>query len=265
MSSARTSSTLRRLATGLATTAVVLATAIPAFAELPPPVDSEALRADAVAQAQEVQNSIPGIGMSGPVITFNQPFVQQIDIQVVASPNATADNVKQTATDNADVSQNANADVAYATTGAGGIAFTGPAVAGNLAIVQQINIQIVAGWIPSDGVSQTAGNNATVGQDTTAQAGDASAAGLGSVGVSGSAIGLSTELVQQRNIQVFVGAAPNATGSSEQTSTNDRTVGQESLAQSGTADSLGGDISMSGAAQNILFDVGSQSNTQLNW
>jgi hypothetical protein len=266
MNSARTGKALRRLATGIAASALVLVTALPAFAEpMPPAVDVDALRADAAAQVAATQANIGGVGLSGPVVTFNEPFVQQIDIKVVASPNATPDNVKQTATDNAAVDQSTTAVPGQATATNGGVALTGPVIAGNIAIVQQINIQIVAGWIPSDGVTQTAGNNAAVGQDTTAQAGDASASGLGAAGVSGGATAISTDVVHQRNIQVFVGADPNATGSSEQVVGNDATVGQTSLAQSGTVDSVGGGIAISGAAKDLLFEVGTQTNTQLNW
>ena len=78
-----------------------------------------------------------GTSISGPAITFTNRVVVPINIQVDPFGTAT-----QSATNTATVNQDVLAVSGSASGTNGGVAVSGPAVAGAIAVVTQINVQI---------------------------------------------------------------------------------------------------------------------------
>ena len=234
-----TRSTGRRLAAIVASLALLAATALPAVAVEPPPVDGAALTAAALEQAEAIKATIPGVGLAGPVVTFNEQIVVPVNVQVVASPNATADNVSQTAQNAANVDQGTSAQSGTASGESLGVAISGPAVAGSIAVVTQLNIQVIAGWVPEGGVSQDATNAAVVSQETSAASGDA-AASDGGLAISGVPVALSTAGVNQENVQIFVGEDPESTIGVAQVGENAADVTLTHDAATGPTEASGG-------------------------
>src|SRR5581483_8091691 len=200
--------------------------------------------------------------LAGPAIATNVRVVNQMNVQNVAGPAAMQGNVTQDATNTADVDQFSLAVSGDATATNGGLAATGSARAMSIVIVQQLNVQVVAGWAPSDGVSQTASNTADVGQTTVAVSGDATADGGGSSAASGQAQAVSVTVVQQRNIQVYVGR-PDVEGSVEQTAANAFSGSQLSGAITGDASATSGSQASTGDAGSMTQQQTQQTSFQI--
>ena len=215
------------------------ATVLPALAAEPPITDVEAIKANALAQADSIKAGIPGFGVGGPVVTLDEAIVVPINVQVIASPNVTADNAQQAATNSATVAPNVEAQSGPTAASGTGIAISGPAVAGAILVATQINIQVIAGWVPTGGVAQDASNDLDVVQDVLAASGPAAANGSGTA-ISGTPIALSIALVDQGNVQVFLGTDPDATGSVEQEGANAADLDLEQDAATGEALTSGG-------------------------
>ena len=150
---------VQRLAALGAAALLSAASVLPALAADPPITDTTVIRANAIAQADSITAGLPGVGVAGPVVTLDEAIVVPITIQVIASPNATADNAQQTATNDSTVAQNVEARSGPTAASGLGIAFSGPAVAGTILIATQINVQVIAGWVPTGGVAQDASND----------------------------------------------------------------------------------------------------------
>ena len=117
---------------------------------------------------------------------------------------------------------------------AGGIA--GPALTFDTAVVNQINVQVIAGdQETQDNSSQTAYNEANIDQTNIAVSGDASASD-GGTAMSGRAIAGSFAHVLQLNVQVIAGFGCAVT----QEASNVVDLDQEAVALSGDASATGG-------------------------
>ena len=250
----------------LLTLLLFLALATPAFAEGQTATDSAQLSDVTLAKVGEAKAVAQGVAVAGPARALSKAIVQQINVQVVAGPKETRSNSTQTATNEANVNQTTLAASGDATGADGGVALTGSATAGSLAIVHQINIQIIAGWAPSGGVTQTASNTADVDQTTVAASGSADASGDGSVARSGDASALSVTRVHQKNIQIYVGRKPFVTdGPVVQTATNSLSVDQTTLALTGDAVAADHGVASTGDARARAFALAKQTNRQLAW
>jgi hypothetical protein len=216
-----------------------------------------------VAQADEsntqtvtqAEAEMPGTGNSGPAMAFNRETVIQKNIQVIAGDAETKANSTQTASNDAAVTQAAGAASGDASGTNGGIAVSGAAFAGNIAVVHQMNIQVIAGR--GCDVDQVASNTAEVDQTALAVSGDASADGAGSQAQSGNASAINVDVVRQRNVQIYV---CRGDGTGQQVAGNILQDAQTSLAVSGDAVAGEGGDSSTG---NASSDISSQT-TQVN-
>jgi hypothetical protein len=140
----------------------------------------------------------PGVAVRGPEIEFTTSVVVPINVQVDPFGNAT-----QTAQNTSSVSQSAQAQAGMATATNGGVAVSGPAIAGAISVITQINVQVNACPNTSTHIVQTALNSATLNQAAIARSGDATANGPGSFAMSGAARSIAVSTINQRNIQVY--------------------------------------------------------------
>jgi hypothetical protein len=205
-----------------------------------------------------------GVAVPGPAIAWDLPIVTQNNIQVVAGPPETQANSTQTATNNVDIEQMTGAMTGDATSTDCGTAITGGAMAGSLVVVHQLNVQIIAGVVPTGGVTQDASNDADIGQMTLAGSGDGAADGSGTVVKTGTAHGFTYTLVLQKNIQVYVGKGNTSPeGSAEQIAAN--VAGVEQSAGAITGEALGTDDSTAttGDAKAKLVEKVRQTNRQI--
>jgi hypothetical protein len=129
----------------------------------------------------------------------------------------------------------------------GGVATSGPATATSLAVVLQLNIQVITGFAPADGVTQTASNEVDLDQDTAAVSGNTDADGSGSTATSGGATSNNSAYIGQVNVQVYSGTY-GASGAISQQAANTIAAAQGTAAQSGTATASDGGTSETGAA-----------------
>jgi hypothetical protein len=188
-------------------------------------------------------------------MAFNREIVIQKNIQVVAGDAETEANSTQTAANEATINQVAGAASGDASGTNGGIAMSGAAFAGNIAVVHQMNIQVIAGR--GCDVDQVASNTAEVDQTALAVSGEASADDAGSQAQSGNARAINVDVVRQRNVQIYV---CRGDGTGQQVATNTLQDAQTSLAVSGDAVAGdGGDSSTGDASSNI-----SSQTTQVN-
>jgi hypothetical protein len=199
--------------------------------------------------------------MAGSAVAFSKPIVHQMNIQVVAVVDG-EENTSQTASNNVDITQTTGAMAGNATSTDCGAASTGSAVAGSLVVVHQLNIQVIAGYVPAGGVSQDASNDAQIDQTTLAGSGNALADGNGTTVRTGNAGGMSYAFVFQRNIQIYVGTQPGL-GSSEQSAANQALIDQTVAAATGEASGASDSESTSGNAKARAVDRIRQQNTQI--
>jgi len=252
---------LRLLAAALFATVTYLAAGPGVPAAFADGSNTETGASTSVQQQGTATASDGGVALAGPAIETNVRVVNQMNVQNVAGPAAMQGNVTQDATNTADVDQFSLA-VSGDATATDGLAATGSARAMSIVIVQQLNVQVVAGWAPSDGVSQTASNTADVGQTTVAVSGDAAADGGGSSAASGQAQAVSVTVVQQRNIQVYVGR-PDVEGSVEQTAANAFSGSQLSGAITGDASATSGSQASTGDAGSMTQQQTQQTSFQI--
>ena len=252
---------LRLLAAALFATVTYLAAGPGVPAAFADGSNTETGASTSVQQQGTATASDGGVALAGPAIATNVRVVNQMNVQNVAGPAAMQGNVTQDATNTADVDQFSLA-VSGDATATDGLAATGSARAMSIVIVQQLNVQVVAGWAPSDGVSQTASNTADVGQTTVAVSGDAAADGGGSSAASGQAQAVSVTVVQQRNIQVYVGR-PDVEGSVEQTAANAFSGSQLSGAITGDASATSGSQASTGDAGSMTQQQTQQTSFQI--
>ena len=148
--------------------------------------------------------------------------------------------------------------IGMATSSSGGVAVPGAAVAVNVPVVVQGNIQVDVSGNPNN--VQNATNNADIDQNTVAASGDPTASN-GGIAVTGTAIAVSTAVVSQWNIQMIMGGTP--AGGVTQNATNDAAVGQDTAGASGNSTaSGGGSTATSGAATATNSAMVTQLNTQ---
>lgn len=181
----------------------------------------------------------PGMAWSGAANAFGKTYVFQRNVQIIGGNQATRDNSTQTATNVVIVDQENVAVSGDTTATNGGLARSGTATAGSVAVVTQMNIQIIAGRNCS--VDQVASNYADISQTAVAVSGDASADGAGSHATTGNAMAMNTGFVYQRNLQVYVcTGSPGSTGGGQQYSVNNGTLQQTAVGVSGDASAAGG-------------------------
>jgi hypothetical protein len=129
-----------------------------------------------------------------------------------------------------------------------------------------LNIQIITGFVPVAGVTQTASNNADIDQTTVAASGNADASGTGSTANSGTASASNSAYVGQINIQMYAGGYGNdSSGAVTQTASNDAAADQTTGAGSGTATATDGGQSTSGDAAAQAQDTINQLTWQFNY
>jgi pilus assembly protein FimV len=167
------------------------------------------------------------VAVSGGSTSSTTALIQQLNIQIIqGTPNPVAP-VSQSASNSATVAQSSGATTgqaavspgsapaagtaAAATTTTGNTATTGSAIAAALAIIQQINIQIITGLAGSSAASQVAENVVVVNQDSSAQSGNAAAAGSGT-GTTGTPSALANAQIDQKSIQLYTGDTAILTG-----------------------------------------------------
>jgi hypothetical protein len=236
----------RKIGVSLAGIAVVLALAMPgsAWAE-----QTESSTQTVTGTVTEIVGDANGDGaIAGPAIAFNTPIIIQHNVQVDTTGDP--DNT-QTATNTAVVNQDTAAGSGSATTSGGGTATTGAAMAVSTAVVLQINIQVIAGFVPDGGVTQTASNDAEVDQTTAALSGDASGDGSGSSASSGNASASNSAHIGQINVQIYAGSyndVSDAAGQITQEAMNSASTEQATAAASGTATATDGADATTGGA-----------------
>jgi hypothetical protein len=227
--------------------------------------DSNATNTESVAQTRLEERGIDtssggGVAVAGPAVTFDHAVVTQKNVQVVAGgPDAEA-NATQTATNDATVNQTTAAATGDATATDGGAARSGRAVAGSLAIVHQLNVQVIACPNGTEPIEQTASNEADINQLSAAASGEATADGDGSA-TTGSASAVGRAMVRQRNIQVYVCGGDDGGGGS-QTASNVADIGQSTVAASGDSDATDGGSADSGDTRASATAKATQSNRQ---
>ena len=150
-----------------------------------------------VAASGDATASGGGTASTGNAVASSVSVVHQMNIQVVAG-NGTC-TVAQTATNTANVSQDALAVSGNASASGGGSASSGDATARNRSVIQQKNVQIYVCKGSSTG-TQTAANTAGVTQDTAALTGNA-AASSGGTADTGDATSTADSRIKQRNAQ----------------------------------------------------------------
>jgi hypothetical protein len=211
--------------------------------------------------ANQIIGDASGNGIAGPAIAFNNPIVIQHNIQVDTTDNPNND---QNAANDATIGQNTTAASGDASGINGGTATSGAATAISTAIVLQLNIQIITGFTPAEGVTQNASNVADVDQDTVAASGTSSADGAGSTATSGNATANNSAYLSQVNVQVYSGTPMGVdnSGTVTQTAANGGTAAQETGAGTGTATAADGSTATSGSARAYVEALISQYNWQ---
>lgn len=226
-------------------------------------LDSRSAQADAESTRNVIKNKVEEIGTAagvgaatGQALAFNGVVLPQIDVQVIAGDDYTKENSTQTATNTANIEQNAIAGSGDATASDGGTATSGSATAANLVLGLQYNIQVIAG--NGCAVDQTASNTLNLTQDAAAISGDAEASNGGNAST-GDASAVNAALIKQGNVQVYT-CRNGGTGS--QTAENFADFNQTTGAMSGNASADGGEAS-TGDARGFSGLKSWQSNVQI--
>jgi hypothetical protein len=139
-----------------------------------------------------------GVGIPGPEIEFTVGIVVPVNVQVDPFGNAT-----QTAQNSAALNQTAQAQAGTASASNGGVAVSGPAIAGAIGVITQVNVQVNACPFSTTQITQTALNAAALNQASLARSGNAAASGVGSVAISGPATSIAVATIHQRNVQIY--------------------------------------------------------------
>jgi hypothetical protein len=195
-----------------------------------------------------------GIGIAGPAIALNiPPVVVQQNVQVDVSGNP---NNVQHATNNATINQGTGAAAGNASGTNGGMAMSGSAMSSTMAVVLQINVQLIAGDTPAGGVTQNAGNDTTIDQMTLSGSGNSSANGSGSTSSSGAASASNAAVVSQVNTQVYAGPLSlGSAGTATQNVANSASIGQNLTSASGTTSAAGSSHATSGAVMGNMSQM----------
>jgi hypothetical protein len=205
-------------------------------------------------------SSSGGVAVPGPAIAVNVPVVVQGNVQVDTTGNP---NNVQNATNDAMVGQNTTAASGNPTATNSGVATSGASVAVSMAVVTQMNIQVITGGTPAGGVTQNATNDAGVGQDTATASGNTNASGGGSTATSGAAMATTSAMVTQVNTQMYIGSMGiDTTGSVQQDLQNSAGVGQANGAATGATSAMGSSTATSGSAQSLVNTIIQQTGAQ---
>jgi hypothetical protein len=234
-------------------------------------VPVEVASADANNQQNVVQEEIEvpgdavssgGVANAGSAMTQAVAVVRQLNVQVAAGDLEALANSSQTATNTAGVTQTVVA-VAGDATATGGTATTGYAISGAMAVVLQLNIQIMALLSPECVVTQVASNDANVDQTAAAISGEATAAGANSEASSGNARAWARQFSLQRNVQIYVCTGRNLGIPGNQEASNSLGAGQTAAAISGNASALTGSGAATGNTRAWSSDLQRQVNGQI--
>ena len=237
--------------------------AAPAAADGQSGTDTANVKQATLAETGNAAANARSAALAGAAAALGQVQIHQVNVQVIATPNNSNDTSSQTATNTATANQTTAAQSGDATSSDGSIAQTGNATAHSLTIINQINIQVIAGYTPAGGVHQTASNDATVDQTTVAQSGDATASD-GSTARSGDADASSVAVIQQKNFQLYVGKGPSSSDDPvTQDASNTATVDQMTGAFTGAAQASGGSEAISGDAKAKAKAIVDQVNSQI--
>jgi hypothetical protein len=209
--------------------------------------------------SSETGGTATGNAVAGPAMTMDQAQVHQLNIQVIAGDDATKANSTQTASNEANITQDDDAASGSATGSGAGTAQSGSALARSRALVLQLNIQVIAGVGCS--VTQTASNVANIDQSAAAVSGTATASDAATA-QSGDARATNSAAVVQKNVQVYKCSKPS-TGS--QTASNTADITQGTGAMSGSASASGGSSAASGDAAGANTQSQFQSNHQFSF
>jgi hypothetical protein len=205
----------------------------------------------------QAQGGSSGGGVAGPAITFNIAPKSQVNVGVIAGDDYTKENSSQTASNSTDVGQIALAKTGDASASGGGSATSGPAIAGNISITQQANIQVIAGAGCS--AHQAAANSHNLAQGAAASSGDATA-GNGGKARSGAASALNIDVTRQNNIQVYTCIGGNTVA--HQGSLNASGTGQLGASLGADADASGGGNVVTGDTTTLNLSKLRQTNRQ---
>jgi hypothetical protein len=227
--------------------------------------DSNKTNAKSIVQMKLAQKGIAtssggGVAATGPAIAFNIEAVPQINVQVVAGGPQTEAVSTQNATNNLTGTQT-TAAISGDSNANGGVATSGPAIAGSIVVGAQINVQVIACMNATGPIDQTASNDANVDQMTGAASGDATANGAGSDAHSGAAAAISVAVVRQRNVQVYR-CQNGGGGTSSQMAANIAAAAQMAAGVSGNANASGGGSATTGKAKAGSVSKSNQSNSQ---
>lgn len=251
----------RRLAGALVLLTSVLALGLPGSAwaaateSNTQTINSSSISVPGVATSGGGGIAVPGVAMAMEM----PPIVLQGNIQVDTTGNA---NNVQDATNELTVDQQTVAAAGDATATNGGTATSGTATATSMAIVMQMNVQVITGFAPSDGVTQTASNVGDIDQTTVAASGDTDADGGGSVASSGNAGAGSTTVLNQSNVQTYAGSGSDTAGAVQMSAANTAATAQEIIAATGIASAAGGASATTGNATNTASTTVDQENNQ---
>jgi hypothetical protein len=173
-----------------------------------------------------------GNAIVGTTTTYSHAVVQQHNVQVAAGDPAALSASSQDAFNTATVGQT---DVAMSgnATADGGTATSGDATAGSLAVVLQLNVQVMALLSPECVAAQTATNDAQIDQTAVAATGEASSEGGDAA--SGDASASNKAVLVQRNLQVYV-CKPKSGTSTTQDAAQTYVLDQAAVSASGSAD-----------------------------
>ncbi|HEU0073541.1 MAG TPA: hypothetical protein VFS30_05975 [Dehalococcoidia bacterium] len=235
-------------------------------------VPVEVASADANNQQNVVQEEIEvpgdavssgGVANAGSAMAQAVAVVRQLNVQVAAGDLEALANSSQTATNTAGVTQTVVAVAGDATATDGGTATTGYAISGAMAVVLQLNIQIMALLSPECVVTQVASNDANVDQTAAAISGEATAAGANSEASSGNAHAWARQFSLQRNVQIYVCTGRNLGSTGNQEASNSLAADQTAAAISGNASALTGSGAATGNTRAWSSDLQRQVNRQI--
>lgn len=142
----------------------------------------------AFVSANETSEPDSGVGVAGPAIEFNVAVTPKVCVGVAAVSDPSK--VDQQCELEGEPLQVAVAEAGDATGSNGGVAVSGPAIAGNVFAAPSVCVQVVAGNLSDGEVEQTGIIDTRAVQGVGALSGDAGADGLGSVATSGVASAL---------------------------------------------------------------------------
>jgi hypothetical protein len=205
-------------------------------------------------------SSVGVAALAGPAIANAHAVVQQHNVQVATGDPTALANSSQDATNTATVNQTTAAVTGDATSTNGGTATSGYAAAQALAVVLQLNVQVMALLSEDCVVEQVATNDAQIDQTAASMSGSATADGATSDAATGDARSSTRNVSVQRNVQVYVCKGETM---SSQEAANAIAAAQEAAALTGNADSTSGSDTSSGNATSKVSESQSQVNHQI--